>query len=122
MAAMAPLVSARPLRPSNAVQRSAFTDSATLTLPQRERESAQGGPELPLSAAGEDQHTQDVDASEGPSLTFVQRQTERAATVTGRQRATDDAPGEFHVTRAAEQRPLTLAPSRGFGVQRAAQA
>lgn len=106
VAATAPLAGTRSLRASGTVQRSVSADapSATLDAPQ---------PDLSLQASRENQ------------LAFLQKESEDTPTLPlPRERGRDDPQERREVPsmRGREERPLPLAPSRGFAVQRASQA
>jgi hypothetical protein len=101
--AMAPLVGTRPLRPSATVQRDTSINAPTLSLPQRGREDSQGGTESPFT--------------EGRQLPLM-----RASDDTPDEDAPPHVGRELESTRGRQEQPLTLAPSRGFAVQRTSQA
>ncbi len=126
-AATAPLVGARPLRPSATVQRFESSDAPTLILPQRGREDADGGRELSLMRAADDTPYPDPSpqASRENQLAFLKRESEETPTLTlprGRGREDAQETREVPSMRGREQQPLPLAPSRSFSVQRATQA
>jgi hypothetical protein len=125
MAPMAPLVGARPLRPSATLQRSASTDAPTITIPQMETGGAlhpdppqQGGRELPFMRAMDDTPHPDLPPQRGRELLLMSAR-EDAPTPTLLQRGMEDAPSLTLPQRGREEGRLPLAPSRGIAVQRA---
>jgi hypothetical protein len=125
MAPMAPLVGARPLRPSATLQRSASTDAPTITIPQMDTDDTphpdsplQGGRELPLMRAMDDTPHPDLPPQGGRELLLMSVR-EAAPSPTLLQRGMEDAPTLTLPPRGREEGRLPLAPSRGIAVQRA---
>ncbi len=116
-ASVAPLVGARPLRPSATLQRSESSDAPTLPLPQRGRENAGGGRELSLMRAADDTPYPDPPPQGTRELPLM-----RAMDDTPHPHAPPQEGREPSSMRGREQQPLPLAPSRGFAVQRASRA
>src|ERR1700694_1251648 len=113
--AMAPLVGARPLRPSTAVQRSSYADGPAQTDARHPDPPPQGGRELPLS------HTPHPDPAPDATEPRLQRGMGDTASTYPLPQGGSEIPSMSGREISSTAR-LRLAPSRGIAVQRAAQA